>query len=110
MARSKEVFWSLMLVKVVVVLIFLVLLIPEQAIRPKSSSDGVWMDEALGYRIEKVGAIQYLLDEEGERISGGYHRYFLKDGAVYGVVGAREEIVVSAGGRINSRRGFRRWR
>ena len=77
----------------------------NQVRQPNDFYHKVWWDEALGYRIGKRGAIRYLLDWKGDRIGGGYHSYFLKDGVVYGKLGATIEIVVSADGEVNTEGG-----
>ncbi len=53
------------------------------------------------YSFEKSGSITYIV-KDSVRIGGGYHAYFVKDGWVYGQLGAMEEVVISSSGQINN--------
>lgn len=53
------------------------------------------------YSYDKHGSIKYLL-KDSVRIGGGYHSYFLKDGAVYGLLGSMKESVIDEFGRVNN--------
>ena len=49
----------------------------------------IWFDEELNYPLGQLGARTCILDSDGRFISKGYHKLFLKDGQVYGQVGAK---------------------
>ena len=60
-----------------------------------------WYSPSIGYEIGQIGAIEYLLDKNGNRIGGGYHSYEKRNGVIYGKLGAVEEIVIDKNGEIN---------
>lgn len=64
--------------------------------------------EFLGddYSVESKGSITFLV-QDGKRLGGGYHSYSVQNGAVYGHLGARDEVVIDAQGVVNDSGGSR---
>ena len=52
------------------------------------------------FSIEQRGAIKYLV-RDGKTLGGGYHEYSLKDGKIYGQLGAIIELVVDEDGNVD---------
>lgn len=51
-------------------------------------------DDDLGLLISQTGGMSYIVNAEtGEAASKGYHDFFMKNGELFGVTGAREERV-----------------
>lgn len=51
-----------------------------------------------GTRVGHVGSLQFILDEEGNPVSQGYHEIRYEDGEYVGEIGARRERIRIAPG------------
>lgn len=57
--------------------------------------------EPREFIFEQAGALSYLVDPNTRRrITGGFHRFFIKDGAFYGRLGATEKMIVDRNGQL----------
>lgn len=50
-------------------------------------------DFTINHAIGRSGAFVYVLDSSGRKISDGFHKFFLKDGKLWGQFGASEQLV-----------------
>ena len=61
-----------------------------------------WYDDRLGYNIGQCGAMRYLLNLDGAKVSPtGHHEYFRDKGVLYGKTGGRILAVINTDGTIN---------
>ena len=51
------------------------------------------------YTIETRGAIKYLM-KDGKRITRGHHDFYIKNGCIFGTLGAYEEVVLDSNGHV----------
>lgn len=67
---------------------------------PYENYHDVWQDSSLGYYIGRLGAREYLIDQDGDRISNGFHSYFCKDSVIYGALSSDTQVVVEKNGTV----------
>jgi hypothetical protein len=63
-------------------------------IEPGFKFHQILFDKNIGHPIGILGAISYILDSSGRKISEGFHTFFKKDSQIWGRLGAKEEKVV----------------
>ena len=61
----------------------------------------IYQDDDLGYRVGRIGAISFLINNLGAETSGGFHNFFKKDGVIYGRLGAITEVAIDVNGKPN---------
>lgn len=84
-----------------------------RALRPPTSGDPVFRSSPEGFHeIEfrgdlggrfaiKIGALKYLINDQGRKISGGYHEFFIRGGKIIGQIGVDEEEVKIPGVEVS---------